>query len=883
MADLGRALLSAQPEGLMVYSATGECRWANTAAAQFLGVPHESLLHLHLREIGALKGSGLLAKADETMRTGQPCHWDPSLAPSEEGGLSLGFQLSRAEVLGQPVLLIVISNVEEHRNEQAAARASVERYRLLVDATSDLIYSYDTALTLTGLNRPAALALGLEPAEAIGKPLEDLGFPKPTLVLWMRMTEAVLGSRETGREVVEAVMPDGQTHAYETVLQPVLDKTGGVVGFRGVSRDITELKRVETELRKSEERFRGIFEQGSVGIALLDTDQSLARANQAFCKMLGYEESELLGIKITDITADEDAQLSLEGSRALYTGERSRLTMEKRYRRKDGGLIWGDLSASLVRGDDGEPIGSLAMVQDITSRKQVEECLRLAEFSLDHAGLAIFWSDPEGRFVSVNDYFCGRLGYSRDELLGMTVADVDPIAPRPWHDHWVELREKGSLTFESLMRTKSGEEFPIEATGNYVEFAGKEYNFGFAADISERKRAQEALRESEELFRQSQKMEAIGQLAGGIAHDFNNLLTAIIGYSDLILVSDDSDAESLRSDVREIKAAADRASDLTRQILAFSRRQALQPEVVSLNDIVSGAERLLSRTLGETIELVTLLRPDLGLVEVDKSQFEQVLMNLVVNARDAMPVGGRLTMETANVELDAESCGRHMGTEPGPYVLLAVSDTGVGMDEETLARAFEPFFTTKEPGRGTGLGLSTVHGIVKQSGGGVFVNSEMGKGTTLRVYLPRIDPPKKRRATALRAPDCAVGNETILLVEDETGVRELSSRVLTRLGYHVVAVASGDDALAMMENEDHHFDMLLTDIVLPGTMQGNELARAACLLDAHLPVLYMSGYTRDAIVHAGRLDEGVNYLQKPFTPDRLGQRVREVLDGHHPR
>ncbi|OFW59950.1 MAG: hypothetical protein A2133_05250 [Actinobacteria bacterium RBG_16_64_13] len=881
MADLCRAFLFALPDGVMVCSAAGKCLWATEAAARFLGMPHESLRHLHLGEIGALKGSQLAAQGDETMRTGQPCHWEASLAPTNNGSLLLDFRLSRAELLGEPVLIVLISDIGERCREQAATRASVERYRMLVDATSDLIYSYDTALTLTGINRPAARTLGLEPAEAVGRPLGELGFPEPTLSLWKRMTEAVLSSREATREVVEAVMPDGQTYAYETVLQPVLDGSGCVIGCRGASRDVSGMKRVETELRQSEERFRGIFEQGSVGIALIGTDQSLVRANSAFCEMLGYEENELLGKTVADITATEDVQPSLEGSRALYSGERSSLTIEKRYRRKDGGLIWGHLSASLVRGDDGQPFGSVAMVQDITSRKQVEESLRLAEFSVDHAGLAIFWSDPQGRFLSVNDYLCRRLGYSREELLGMTVAEVDPVAPKPWRDHWLELREKGSITFESLMRTRSGEEFPIEGTGNYVEFAGKEYNFGFAVDISERKKAQEALRESEELFRQSHKMEAIGQLAGGIAHDFNNLLTAIIGYSDLVLTSGDSDIESLRSDVREIKAAAGRASDLTRQILAFSRRQALQPEVVSLNDVVSGTERLLGRTLGETIELVTLLRPDLGLVEVDRSQFEQVLMNLVVNARDAMPGGGRLTIETANVELDEKSCRAYMGTDPGPYVLLAVSDTGTGMDEDTRSRAFEPFFTTKEPGRGTGLGLSTVYGIVKQSCGSVYVHSELGRGTTLRVYLPRVDQPKKRRATALRASDSVVGNETILLVEDEAAVRELSTRVLTRLGYHVVAAANGDDAIVILENEDHPYDMLLTDVVLPGTMQGNEVARAARLLNPDLPVLYMSGYTRDAIVHAGRLDEGVNYLEKPFTPDRLAQRVREVLDSRH--
>jgi two-component system, cell cycle sensor histidine kinase and response regulator CckA len=498
--DLGRALLSVHPGGIVACSAAGECLWVNDAAAQLLGVAHDALLHLHLAEIEALSGSGLPARADETMRTGRPCRVCADLDLGDGGSRSLTFQLSRVELIGQPSLLILISDAGDCHEERAAARASVERYRQLVDATTDLIYGFDTALTLTGINRAAAQSLGLQPAEAVGRPLADLGVPVNTFDLWMKMAEAVRSSRSVVREVLELTMPDGQTHAYESVLGPIFDDEDRLVGFRGVSRDVTALRRAENELRTSEERFRGIFEQGSVGIALLDPDQTLVRANAAFCSMLGYTEDELLGLKIADITAAEDVQSSVEASRELYSGARSVLAMEKRYRRKDGGLIWGDLSASLVHGNDGRPIGSLAMVQDVTSRKEAEESLRLAEFSVNHAGLGVFWCDPDGRFLSVNDYICERLGYSRAELLSMTVADVDPNAPRPWGDHWADLRRRGSQTFESVMRTKGGEEFPIDATANYVEFGGKEYNFGLAVDITERKAAEKAVRESEDRY-----------------------------------------------------------------------------------------------------------------------------------------------------------------------------------------------------------------------------------------------------------------------------------------------------------------------------------------------------------------------------------------------
>ncbi len=401
-------------------------------------------------------------------------------------------------------------------------------------------------------------------------------------------------------------------------------------------------------------------------------------------------------------------------------------------------------------------------------------------------------------------------------------------------------------------------------------------------DVDELKRSLEATSEAKTELLQSQKMEAVGQLAGGVAHDFNNILTSIIGYSDLILGSEACAEASLCADVEEIKAAAERAGTLTRQILAFSRRQALQPEVLSLSDVIKSMEHLLGRTLGEDIELITLCGSEVGLVEVDTHQFGQVLVNLALNARDAMPSGGKLTLETINVELDRKDCQRLPGTTPGAYVMLAVSDSGVGMDEETKSHVFEPFFTTKEPGKGTGLGLATVYGVVKQSGGSIYVHSEPGQGTTFKVYLPRVDRPGKKPAKEVNSSDSVAGSETILVVEDEAALRELVRRVLERLGYTVLTVGSGDEALTLLEKADSRVDLLLTDVVLPGSLQGNELARAAGALWPRLPVLYMSGYARDTIVHSGRLDEGINYLAKPFTPDELAWRVRKILDSQAP-
>jgi signal transduction histidine kinase/ActR/RegA family two-component response regulator len=424
--------------------------------------------------------------------------------------------------------------------------------------------------------------------------------------------------------------------------------------------------------------------------------------------------------------------------------------------------------------------------------------------------------------------------------------------------------------YEVELLAKDGKRIAVEVNTKLILQDGVPVGVqGIARDVTKRKQLEEQLR-------QSQKMEAIGQLAGGVAHDFNNLLTAINGYSSLALQRVE-DGHPVKPYLEEVKKAGDRAANLTRQLLAFGRKQILQPVPLNLNAVVSDMNKMLRRLIGEDIELTAKLDPDLGRVMADPGQIEQVLVNLIVNARDAMPQGGNLIIETTNVEIDSGYVSGQVGVQTGSYVKLAVSDTGVGMDEETRNRIFEPFFTTKEKGKGTGLGLSTVYGIVKQSGGNIWVYSGAGKGTTFKVYLPRAKSIARVNKEKVEEATPRGGSETVLLVEDEEVVRGLARRILEQAGYSVVEASKADEAIRFCEEHGNEVDLLLTDVVMP-EMSGKELADRLKTQRPDLKMLFMSGYTDEAIVHHGVLDSSVEFIQKPFTPAGLIEKVRDVLD-----
>ncbi len=523
-------------------------------------------------------------------------------------------------------------------------------------------------------------------------------------------------------------------------------------------------------------------------------------------------------------------------------------------------------------------------MQDSSNRRRVEAGLIRQGVIVETISDAVVVTDLSGRVTDWNPAAERIFGYPAAAMLGREAARVlrprhhPPLGRAIRRRLVVDGRWSGELAFVRRDGAAGIADVVVvvqrDAAGTRVAW------ISVSRDVTERKRTEEALQRGEEQLRRSQRLEAVGQLAGGIAHDFNNMLTAVKGYSALLLSQiDPGDPRS--EDVRQIDRAADRAAALTRQLLAFSRRQLLRPRIFDLNRTVTELEQMLRRLVAEDIRLVTALEPRLRCVRADPGQIEQVIMNLVVNARDAMPHGGTLAITTANVALDAGDAARHasISAPPGAYVMLAVSDTGCGMDAATQARVFEPFFTTKEPGKGTGLGLSTAYGIVKQSGGGIWCDSEVGLGTTFRVYLPSADGTVEQPAGAEANRRVRSGSETVLLVEDDAAVRTMVRRVLLEHGYRVHEASDGAAALRLCETVGESIDLIVTDIVMP-EMSGPELARRVHLRRPDMQVLYMSGYTDDAALRESFLPPGSPFIEKPFAPDALATRVRDALDAH---
>ncbi len=735
----------------------------------------------------------------------------------------------------------------------------------MIQATPECIKVLDESGVVLLMNQTGLdLIDASSPTDAIGRNALDLVAPTDHAA-FLNFHHRVLQGESATLEF-DIITLQGKRRTMESHAVPV--NINGRRSHLAVTRDITDKLLSQKELRRTEELLRAVADGTTDCIFVKDQMGRYLFLNEAAATVIGKPLPEILGQDDTllfdaesavDIMA-RDRQVMASGQ--VYTGEETATAL---------GITRTFHSTKAPYHDEhGKIIGIIGISRDITDRKAVERALQLTQFSIDRAVDSIFWINPESEILYVNDAAVRTLGYSREELIGSTVSDIDPNFPKDaWPAHWEEVKRRGSFTFESDHATKDGRVIKTEVTVNYLQYDGQEYNCAVMRDITKEKHLAEQLR-------QSQKMEAVGRLAGGVAHDFNNLLTIINGYSEMMLDGMPRFAPG-REQLTAIREAGERAASLTAQLLAFSRKAIVETKLLDLNKVVESAVQMLRRLIEEDIDLTVTPAPLSIPVKAAPVHLEQVIMNLALNARDAMPSGGQLLIETSNVTLSEEDVLNSPNIKPGQYACLQVKDTGHGMTDDVKEKIFEPFFTTKGVGKGTGLGLAVVHGVVNQCGGYIEVESAPNAGTTFRIYIPRALEVPTQATVSPPPTQVEKATETILLVEDEDQVRTITRIALEKTGAKVLEAASGPLALKLLEEYPGPIHLLITDVVMPG-MGGRQVVEMARARLPKLPVLYISGYTDDAVVQRGLVEKSEAFLQKPFTPQVLVKKVRSILN-----
>ncbi len=670
------------------------------------------------------------------------------------------------------------------------------------------------------------------------------------------------------------------------IFRGIIGDDGSIIGGTGLVEDISKRKSAEQALAENERKLR-ILLGNLPGMAYRcrnEPDWPMEFVSKGVTALTGYEPSELISgdQPYGDCIHPEDQQAVWENVQQALAEQRP-FEIEYRILTKDGELRWVWERGMAVSEEAIAPRAIEGFIIDATDRKQAEAALRKSEQNFrelfNSISDLVYTQDLQGRFLSVNPALNQLFGYAPHEFIGKTAADFMPERYQElFESEYLDtLKQQGRYEGVSSYFRKDGTKIYIEYKSELVyPDNGKPYISGIGRDVTERILAEKARKQLESQLSQAQKMEAIGQLAGGVAHDLNNLLSPILGYGEILQRSPKLDDDS-RKQLEHILQAGLRARDLVSQLLAFSRKQTLEFKPVNLNSILVLFEKLLRRTIREDIELTISLAEDLGTVQADVGQLEQVVMNLAVNAQDAMPAGGTLSIQTRSVTFNPSYAPRHSDINPGRYAMLEISDTGEGMSQDILDKIYDPFFTTKETGKGTGLGLSTVYGIIKQHGGHIRVNSELNQGTAFTISFPICEDPQEK-GTAPSAPRLLKGTETIVVAEDNHQVLQLVLTILELQGYTVLCAESGAQALSILEQHERSVSLLLTDVIMPD-MNGKELYEQASQRFPGIKVLYMSGYTEDVIGHHGVLEKDTLYIQKPFTVAGLAQKVREVLDG----
>jgi PAS domain S-box-containing protein len=763
---------------------------------------------------------------------------------------------------GQPYML---------HEAQERLRESDERFRALFAAAATGIAIAEPEGKYMQANAAYCQLVGYTEDELRSLDFAALTHPEDLELNVKLRKELIAGERDSFLLEKRYVRKGGGIVWVRHTVSATRSAVGDITSLIVIAEDISERKLAEKALRHSEERLRLITNLVPHGIFAKDSAGRHIFANPALAELAGLPVEQILGKDDFELVAD---RAQAEAYRAddlavIRSGKKTVISEELRTDLSGRTRILQTTKIPFTVAETGET-AVLGVCVDVTEQKRVDARFRRL---VDSNVQGVFFWNTTGQITDANDAFLRMVGYQRDDLTAGRVSWAAMTPP--------ELVEQDERVLKELARAGVCEAYEKEfigADGARVPVLmapatfedNPEEGFCFVLDLSER-------RKLEQQFLRAQRLESIGTLAGGVAHDFNNILSVVLSFASLIL-ADLKPGDPLRADVSEIVRAGERATDLTRQLLAFSRKQVLQPQVLDLGHVVLGMDKMLRRLLSEAIELSLIVPPSPpGRVLADPGQVEQIVMNLAVNARDAMPEGGRLIIEIADAELDAEYAELHHGVVPGSYVMIAVTDTGIGMDAATRERIFEPFFTTKEVGRGTGLGLSTVFGIVKQSQGHIWVYSEPGHGSSFKVYLPRVEQPADAVVPAPLEPTSLRGSETVLLVEDESQVRTTARAILQRHGYNVLEAQNGGEALLICEQFPATIHLLVTDVVMP-RMSGRQVAERLSPMRPGMKVLYVSGYTEDSVIRAGVLDSSIAFLAKPITPNALLRKVREVLD-----
>jgi PAS domain S-box-containing protein len=770
------------------------------------------------------------------------------------------------EFNGKPAVQLLTRDITDRIRAEEALRTSEAKLRSIFETAPDIITAVDHQGTVLFINRP----LAHHTAEGV----------TGTNVFSYVPSEFC----QQIRSAIDQVFQTGETDEYETLGPELLDGTRSwyltrvgplfqenqIVAVTMCATNITARKHAEERIIESEELYRRLVDVLPDAV-YINCQNQVVFCNSAFIRLWGAADSSaILGKSPFELYHPDSHDLMRQRIQTMMNNGTGLPSIEQQLVRFDGRLVTVLVLATPILYQGKQSI--LVVVHDLSQQRRSEQLLRSV---LNSVSDAIISTDEMGNIGSVNPATEQLFGYSTSELLGQNVKILMPIPWRNEHDSYLENYRKTGIGKiigkgrEVEAQRRDGFTFPVELLVSEFQLDNQRQFTGVVRDVTQRKKLEEQLR-------QSQKMDAIGQLAGGVAHDFNNMLTVISGYSEILLTMLEVD-DPKRQFLLDIRDASERATTLTRQLLAFSRKQLLEPKVVNLNDIISNIEKLLRRLIGEDIVLTILLSPYLSRVKVDPNQIEQVVLNLAVNARDAMPQGGRLRIETRDTIITEEQSRLLPESKPGRYTMLSVTDTGHGMSPDIKARIFEPFFTTKGPGKGTGLGLATVFGIVKQSDGHIEVESKPSGGSTFRVYLPSVDTIGRTIESDATVGIVQPGNETILLVEDEDAVRGIAKIALETHGYRVLEASDGPNALAIADSVQGHFDLVVTDVVMP-QMSGRELIEILHTKYPNLKTLFISGYTDDAIVRHGIRDASTPFLQKPFSPLSLARKVREILD-----